>query len=366
MWQEPGFLLFFARGGAADASGAHISLPMPNLLNAGDVGDVLRKLRAKGVQTLAPGVRAKWNRETGGTANAWWAVPAVRRRWNRAISGEDTVSYPTHLGRLLHERFPGRVWQVLSPGFGSGNTERRLAALPAIASVTGVELSPQRVAAARRAATALPPPTQQKLQFRAGRFDGLAALPPGVNLVHFRQALHHFSAIDQLLAGLARQLQTSDGLLVLHEYVGPNRLQLPAARLKEMNRLLQTLPPEFRRRPNGQLKRRIYVPGRWRMQLVDPTEAPESAHILPALERYFRPVQQVWLGGDFLQLLLKDIAHQFTDEHPEALRLLQRLFRAEDDWITQHGRSDFVFGVYQPKEATPPGAGGAALTPPNP
>jgi hypothetical protein len=46
---------------------------------------------------------------------------------------------------------------------------------------------------------------------------------------------------------------------------------------------------------------------------------------------------------------MKDIAHNFLTEDEETNSLLQYIFKSEDTYLEEKGRSDGVFGVYQKK-----------------
>jgi hypothetical protein len=81
------------------------------------------------------------------------------------------------------------------------------------------------------------------------------------------------------------------------------------------------------------------------MVISDPSEAVESATILPLMQEHFALLEQKNYGGNLLTFILKDIAHHFNK--PEAQNTLQHLFKLEDDLLRQEQQSDFVFAVYQ-------------------
>jgi hypothetical protein len=59
------------------------------------------------------------------------------------------------------------------------------------------------------------------------------------------------------------------------------------------------------------------------------------------------PVEEKPVGGVILHMLLKDIAHHFTNTtNSEAMKNLSTLFEKEDAYYEKTGQSDFWFGVY--------------------
>jgi hypothetical protein len=83
------------------------------------------------------------------------------------------------------------------------------------------------------------------------------------------------------------------------------------------------------------------------MLLVDPSEAPDSASIVSALNTNFKVLEQTNLGWNILHLLLKGIAHNFCNDEKETQDLLHNLFLEEDQFVTKTKSSDAIFGVYQ-------------------
>lgn len=137
-------------------------------------------------------------------------------------------------------------------------------------------------------------------------------------------------------------------MLVINEYVGPNKMQFYPEQLEKINHLLNQVVPEkfrIRRHTNG-IKNKVFSNGKIRMMLADPSEALQSETILPALHNHFEIVEEKPLGGNILHLLLKDIAHHFLLCDDEKMGILKMLFDAEDAFVGKEGRSDFVFGIY--------------------
>jgi hypothetical protein len=141
---------------------------------------------------------------------------------------------------------------------------------------------------------------------------------------------------------------TENGILVVFEYVGPNRLQWSKNQLDKANQLLEKLPKKFKLLiNNSSIKKRVYKPGILRMLLVDPSEAVDSEAIVPSLKSKFKVLEQTNLGWNILHILLKGISHNFLNEEPETKTLIKKLLEEEDLFVKQESHSDAIFGVFQ-------------------
>jgi len=323
------------------------------LLTADDFAETLAKLRQRGAGFLLSKLNPSGLARTQGTfddpglqtAN-WWIVPAVRARWNAKITGDPALPYePYVVEKYLRGR---RGLHLCSLGSGSCSHELAFARHPELGLVECVDITPALLGAAaeRAAAEGL-----HNLRFEVRDVNRQAWPTAAYDVVLFHSALHHFQQVPALVAHV-RQALRPGGLLILNDYVGPNRLQWTTAQLNAANELLARLPASHRRRyKSGQLKSRITGPGRLRMRLADPSEAVESERILPAVREHFAVLEEKAVGGNLLALVLKDIAHHFLADDPTTRELLRMLFTAEDTFLASHP-SDLLFGVYQ-KPAPP-------------
>ena len=322
------------------------------LLTADDFRETLAKLRQRGLPFLLSKLRPSALARTRSAfddpalrAANWWQVPAVRRRWNQRLTGDPARPYEPYVAAKY---LAGRTGlRLLSLGSGAASHELAFARLPQFVEVRCVDIAARLLAQAAATARA-----EGLANFRTEVADvnALALAPAAYDVVLFHSALHHFADVAGVLARVRQTLRPA-GLLVLNDYVGPARLQWTAAQLAETNRLLrEVLPARLRvRYLSRRLKTHVSGPGQLRMRLADPSEAPESDRIVPALRQHFEALEETGLGGNLLTLVLKDIAHHFVDESDaEAQRLLAELFRREDAFLESHP-SDLLFGVYRPR-----------------
>ncbi len=319
---------------------------MKTLISLGDIGDLWRKFQFKGIQALKR-IAASKEKKVAGTwdftelpPSNWWNIPAVRHRWEEKITRGEFTDYV----ELVQQKFlKGREGlSMVSPGCGTGSHERRFANFPEIAHITAFDLSEKSIEKAKL-------DHFPKINYQVKDFYAWMEEESKCDILFFYSSLHHFGNLDSLIPKLKNKLQPK-GLLIVHEYVGPDRMMWTSQQQKEVNRLLQKLPKTYRSYAQGKgIKKRAYRPGLWRTLLTDPSESIEPSKIVPLLQKHFTPRYEQGFGGNILHLLFKDIAQHFLDDSNETKDFLRMLFEAEDKFI-QDRASDFHFGVYEKKE----------------
>lgn len=280
--------------------------------------------------------------ESSNISSNWWIVPAVRERWNRLISGSSHRNYKEYLmEEVLRDR---RHLKLLSLGSGNCSHEIELASYQAFEKVTCVDIAENRLNEAQKIAESK---GLKNMVFHCQNIYDYDFSAEKVDVVLFNASLHHFTNVYGLLKDLIRPTLDEDGLLVINEYVGPNRLQFPKVQIQAINDAIQLIPPQFRQRYKTTITKRKYSgSGLWRMILADPSECVDSASIIPSVHALFDVIIERPYGGNILMSALKDIAHHFVETNPEKKDVLNALFEFEDKYLEQHP-SDFVFGVYR-------------------
>lgn len=321
---------------------------LPHLVSAGDFIDLFYKIRQKSYKTLVSKlgfsgqsrIRAKWN--AGVSASDFWMIPLVRKRWNKLITGDENKGYEAYVNEKYLSGKSGL--RMLSVGCGTGGRERVFAAFDAIAQIDAIDMAELQLEEAQSLANEQ---NISKINYFVADFLNYLFPKNHYDIILFHSSLHHFNHVDKLIPERILSLLKDDGILVIHEYVGPNRLQWTKEQLNEVNYLLKTIPESYRTRyGSNAVKRKVYRPGLLRMKLIDPSEAVDSAAIVPALHKYFKTLEEKPLGWDIIHLLLKDISHHFVEPDATATDILEKLFRAEDDFLKNAGKSDAVFGVW--------------------
>lgn len=319
-----------------------------SIISLGDFLDVYHKLRQKGMGYLLKKFRlshsgrvaSKWDLHT--TSSDFWVVPEIVQDWNKTISGSGEVPYEDYVSQKY---FLGKSGiKILSVGCGDGGHERAFAAYPEIEKIVGIDIAEARVARAREHAERLNMP----IEYVAGDFFKMDFEKESFDMVLFSSSLHHFNDIDSFLKNHIKPLIKKNGLLVVNEYSGPNRLQWRRSQLKEANRILKSIPNKFKTLYDGRtIKKKVYRPGLIRMLMVDPSEAPDSENLVKGIHNNFTVLEEARLGWNILHILLKGIAHNFVTDDREAKKLLSSLIEAEKKFIQVTGENDAVFGVYR-------------------
>jgi ubiquinone/menaquinone biosynthesis C-methylase UbiE len=317
------------------------------LINGLRTGSIWRTLKRL-VRGSEDAVKNTWE-QVEGPPSYLWNIPAVHRRANRLITGDPDLDYSVHVSQTYLE--PLQPLHGLSLGCGTGKKELRWTSLCRYARLDAYDISASRIAHARSQAQAV---GRSEIRYHAGDVYQ-ADLPEAYyDAVFVDQSLHHFTPLETLLLKICRALKPT-GYLVASEFIGPTRFQWTDRQLEVINGALAILPRRYRRRwTNGRLKTQVYRPSRLRMMLGDPSEAVESARIVPLLERHFEIVERRDYGGTIVHMLFDDIAHNFLDEDgkekdDEARRLIELCFQIEDTLLELGDiQSDFALLICKP------------------
>ena len=226
-----------------------------------------------------------------------------------------------------------------------GHHEIKLAQYDNFEQIVCVDLSEYRTAKAKEAA--MEKGVDHKMQFICTSIDTYEFEPEAFDIVYFHASLHHFENVDRLLSESVRSCLKPHGCVIINEYVGPDRLQLPTHQIKAINKGIQLIPKKFRTRfKSSTLKNKFYGSGYLRMIIADPSECVDSKAILPSLHKHYDVITEKPYGGSLLMHILKDISHHFIVLNPETKAVLDELFILEDTYMNTYS-SDFVFGIYQ-------------------
>jgi SAM-dependent methyltransferase len=283
--------------------------------------------------------------DTASNASNWWLIPGVRRRWNRMITGDETMIYEDY---VVNKYLNGREGlRLLSLGSGSCSHEINFALHRCFEKVICVDLAGNLLEKGRLRSREL---KLRNMDFIRGDAHTQGLYEEPFDLILFHASLHHFRDVDKLANETVLNNLAEDGILVINEYVGPDRLQFPRKQIGAVNLAIARIPADFRSRFRMKLrKNRVSGPGIIRMYMADPSEARESARIMKTLERHMDPLEIKPYGGNILMLALKDIAHHFMVETPETAEILEELCEMEDEYIAGEP-SDFVFAVFGRKK----------------
>ena len=321
---------------------------MKTFISTGDIVDTYYKIKLKGLKIFTDRfgwstisrIKNVWENSDNPPTN-WWSIPEIQKRWNLLITGDSNKEYQDY---LVEKYCKGKNnLKLISPGCGNGTKEIKFSKFNNFKLINAFDIAPSNIKVAKEHV--------KKLGHKNVNFfvDDVLKYDFGhneYNIVVFDSILHHIKKLDYILDKIYNSLKP-DGILVINEYVGPNRFQWNKEQLKISNKILKNLPVFYRKRWRSEnVKCKIYRPGLLRMFLSDPSEAVNSENILPEIRKRFEIMEEKPYGGNILHLVLKDISHNFTEDSIEGNHILKGLFEIEDNFVKNGRNSDFVFGVY--------------------
>ncbi len=231
----------------------------------------------------------------------WLNHPRVRHHYDRK-----SMFGGLHWRGYVQQQFGGPAMRALELGCGDGQALGRLVDHGVIASGAGLDLDESRFVVDRH---------DGKIGFITADVNSVTFEPESYDLVFALQAFHHFEAVEHVMAQAHRALKPG-GLIVLEEFVGPSRFQWTDVQLAWVGHLLDLMPSELRRYPDGTLKRREGRSTPEAVIRVCPSEAVRPADIPQAFRDTFDPVAALNLGGTVQHLLYSGIIQNFPDNDP--------------------------------------------------
>ena len=320
-----------------------------NLINPNDFVVLYEKIRRAGLAKVSSKltrsneerIRRAWA-HTSESTSSWWDIPEVNRRWNLLITGSPSIDQYSYVSAKYLRA--DHVLHGVSLGCGNGNREIRWVTACEKLRLSCYDISKERIEQAKiNAAYAY---VSSQLNFEVGDVHTLELGEKKYDVVNIEGALHHFRSIGTVLDKVRRWLK-DEGILIVNEYVGPSRFQWTDAQLRAANRVLDMIPEKYRKKYfDGSIKKKVHRPGRLSMFLNDPSESGESHLIENAIADQFRVLERKEYGGTLLQLIFKDIAHNFINEKEQTKELLNLIFDIEDEMLRKGEiESDFVFYV---------------------
>lgn len=293
-----------------------------------------------------------WGEQAGtskvGGVRHWTELAQVQGVINRRVSGDPAVDPYMHFLRThLGGRLP--VERALTIGCGVGELERGLCQHGFATKHEGIDVAPGAI---QKASAAAEDAGLLSLEYRVVDGNSLL-LPKGTYDVVFGvHSIHHIAGLELLFEQIACALRPG-GLFFMNEFVGPTRFQWTDRQLEVVNGLLSALPAELRvSAVDGGLKRRVPRPTVREMIAADPSEAVRSGEIMKVASGFFDILEVRPYGGTVLQLLLDDIAGNFSRAGGGGREILAAICDLEWALIgAGYLESDFAVVVARPKTA---------------
>ncbi|WP_445455070.1 class I SAM-dependent methyltransferase [Flavobacterium sp. HNIBRBA15423] len=324
-----------------------------SFITFGDLIDLYLKLRNKGWKFIISKVlkvnhkdkvSSKWDNYV--TESDFWVIPEIRQHWNKIISGNEIISYEEYVSKKIINNKDNL--SLLSIGCGEGIHERNFCNHLNLKKVLGIDISNESIKMAKTYAEK----EKKEIIYLSSDFFEVDFSSEKFDIILFDSSLHHFKDINKFLNNSIKPILDKDGVLVVFEYSGPNRLQWKKNQIKKCNDILKKLPTEFRKfEKSNFIKKKVYRPGILRMFAIDPSEAPDSENLVNALHANFDIIEEKKLGWNIIQPLFKGIAQNFLNENKETKEWINFILNDERQFIKQNGiSSDAIFGIYKLKD----------------
>jgi len=281
--------------------------------------------------------RSYWERNPEiASKDQWTGNSLIGEAVYRRISGGNS---PDHwLAWLFRDYFKNRRFtRVLSPGCGVGEHELAMMSFGTIAQLDAFDFSESSLEIARQKATA----KNLKINFYLDDINAFD-VPSGrkYDMILCSGSVHHVRELERFFRVVKGAL-TSDGVFVFNEYVGPCYNVYPSEQLDVINRLLEAIAPDFKRRHKLDQTTVEFSLAH------DPSESVRSSLILPFASTYFEFELCRPYGGTVLHPMYPFLRHDAMSKPTPEMQSILRLLIEFEAILVEKGvlASDFVLCV---------------------
>ncbi len=273
----------------------------------------------------------------------WSGLRLMHEHFDYVVTGNG--SYP-YLKYFWDKYLKGKKPIIASLGCGNGHLERSLVSMNChFSKIDGFEINPSLVEFANREAARN---NIAEVKYYEANLNALK-LPEKYDLIIFFHSLHHVENLESCLDVVFHSL-ADDGLVLIVDYLGPNRFQWTDVQLAYAQELLDILPERLKvyiSAPSGfVIKKTIDKPTIEEVSGGDPSEAIRSSDIIGALRPNFHIIEYKPLGGTILNLLFQKIAGNFNERDAVETSLIKSFQKFEETLIKNSViPSDFAFIV---------------------
>jgi len=292
-------------------------------------------------------IQNTWNRlipEGVPKRTRFWESDFIIRHINRKVCGSPVNGFSNGLA-VKARQLPGVAWPLrrgIAIACGSGHKEITLLERGLVERFDVFEIGESCIR------------TGKELAKKAGVADRInfvrcdayspIRVTEAYDFVHWNNSLHHMVDTDAAVRWSLGVCRTG-GVFFMDDYVGPTRFQWTPVMLAVATRVRRSLPRKYLYNPDNAgripLEQALagnnpdaffgtgFVKPSIEMMLrSDPSEAADSANILPSVKKYFPAAQITITGGVVYHLALNDILQNF-DETADA-HLLNLLLLLDD------------------------------------
>lgn len=273
---------------------------------------------------------AFWDRYVSATVNRaeWYAHPLVQERLLRQRQGRSIEEW--FAAKYLTGR---RMQRGLAIGAGTANFELNLLQSGAVETFDLYDVSEASLNQAHATARAM------------GMENAVRCFCADVNeseflqqydLITFISSMHHVENLEATLTRM-HSLLAVGGMLLAHEYVGPDRFAFPESDLRLPRQLFQVLDPRLKA-PWPELP----LPTAAAVIAADPTEAVHSSAIIETLQSIFEYVEITPLKTSLAFILWYGLDHDALYDTPQGMDLV-RVLMALDELLVDGGEMPNYF-----------------------
>jgi len=280
-------------------------------------------------------------------ATNWMGHVEVQRHINTICTGSPDRTYIDYF--LETYMAPRRVGDVVNLGCGEGALEKWLIDCDFADSYVGYDISKKCIAHANATVGKSYP----RARFICADLNQTPLERRAYDVAFFSHSLHHFENLERICDEVRASLR-DDGFLLVHEFIGPSRMQWTDKQLSLCNRLFEQLAPE-QQLDISQSPKRVKRPAASRATVAqwlkgDPSECVRSAEMIGVLEQHFEILERRDYGGTILQKLFENIMGNFSNESADH-RAMVRLLIAFESMLIEEGviSSDFTFVIARPR-----------------
>ena len=161
--------------------------------------------------------------------------------------------------------------------------------------------------------------------------------------------VHHIENLELFFEQVHNALK-DNGIFMMREYIGPNRINHTEEQLSIVNEILSILPEKYKKTPEGFIKNIQEPTDVAALIKIDPSESVRSEDIMQILNDKLEIVKLAYTGGTILQPLLSNIASNFEKDQEGDL-VLNLLILLEKTLIEKRVLpSDYVFCMARKKD----------------
>jgi SAM-dependent methyltransferase len=281
--------------------------------------------------------------EPGGFKRYWESLEPVQRYQKRLMTGDENKDHVTFSIEFLKEKFIARD-KLTGLSIGCAESlrpemkfcETGLFSSFEVIDIAGKLIERQRCEAQKRGL--------DFIKYTVANLNYIKLSESVYDLIWGHGTIHHIENLENFFQQVCLGLK-KDGLFIMREYIGPDRLQYTDTQIAIANEWLSSIPPRYKRKWSGLVKKEAERISLRQLLKSDPSEAARSSEIMSILEKHLEIIHLAKTGGTVLNPLLDGIASSFENSE-EGTKILNKLIEEEEKSIQKNEiPSDYVFCI---------------------